>query len=427
MPLFTNFWQKAVVFSLLLALLFINLYMQHLAFVRFLDEPEPRACGEIISISKTKKDRLIAKIKLDDVGTLFTGLAKREKFKVGHRICLDFYTIEVDFAHFISGKFFANSKNRSLDTSQNKSEIGLAQKAREKILSFIYAQHSDERVAEIFGSLFMAAPLSKELRAQINLYGANHLLAISGYHLGLISILIFLSFGTLYKALAQRFFPFRDYRVDVWALSFLLLSAYLVLLDFVPSFFRAFTFALCGFVLAIRGFKLANTQTFWLCFFILSALFPALLFNIGFIFSCFGVWFILLFNKHFLKSNLKSYKSYTKLFLINLYIFFAMQPVVLPFFNVVSIQQLLGIFLNFIFILFYPLAALLHIVGLGGILDGMLIGFLDFKLASKEINISPAFIFLYLLISLLAARSKPLALALPFIGLALYAGSLIFE
>ncbi|EAI0220577.1 ComEC/Rec2 family competence protein, partial [Campylobacter jejuni] len=95
--------------------------------------------------------------------------------------------------------------------------------------------------------------------------------------------------------------------------------------------------------------------------------------------------------------------------LLNIWTFFAMVLPVLYFFPLISYQQILGIILSGIFVIFYPLVLFLHLINYGDLLNFILDEFFKFKIYGTNIHI-PFWIFIsYLIASLISVRFKYLA------------------
>jgi competence protein ComEC len=115
-----------------------------------------------------------------------------------------------------------------------------------------------------------------------------------------------------------------------------------------------------------------------------------------------GVFAIFLLLKY--TKNLD--KRMLSLLVIPIGIFILMLPVVHSTFTVTSPYQLLSPLLSLIFILFYPLVMVLHLLGYGGIFDGVLAGL--FKLpCDTSMHLLPIeMMFAYLSLALLSIRYK---------------------
>ena len=127
----------------------------------------------------------VLKLKTQDFSFYTTTLAD---FDAGanEQILIGAENKNVKFKDYLSGSFFM--------PSYGVAELRYAASSeplRDQIYGFIASQHESEKMTELFTALFLAAPVGKELRTDVNFYGVAHLIAISGYHLGLI-------FGFLY-------------------------------------------------------------------------------------------------------------------------------------------------------------------------------------------------------------------------------------
>ncbi len=152
------------------------------------------------------------------------------------------------------------------------------------------------------------------------------------------------------------------------------LLGYLLLLDFLPSFFRAFLMGLLGFLACFFGVRLLSFKLLVLACCIAIALLPKLLFSVGFLLSVCGVWYIFLFLKHtqaFFKTSSFLMRSFQAISLSAL-VFLNMLIIAHAFFPMFSPYQLFSIPLGLIFIVFFPLSLFLHAVGLGSLLDHLL-------------------------------------------------------
>jgi len=101
---------------------------------------------------------------------------------------------------------------------------------------------------------------------------------------------------------------------------------------------------------------------------VLLALFPPLVVSLGFWLSIAGVFYIFLVLSYCQKAS----RKWVALVCIPAGIFVLMQPLVHGIFGVTTIWQLLSPLLSLGFIIFYPVSMVLHLVGYGGVLDGVL-------------------------------------------------------
>ena len=306
----------------------------------------------------------------------------------------------VKFKEYLSGSFYM--------PSYGVAELRYAvseERIYDQIFDFIAAQHENEKMAELFTALFLAAPVGKELRQDVNFYGVAHLIAISGYHLGLIFGALYFIMRPIYRYFQARYFPYRNAKFDLSAAIFAVLFCYLALIGFVPSFLRAFLMSLLALFLLARNVRVVSFELLFVVICAAVALMPSLLFSVGFYFSSMGVFYIYLYLRHFGGR----FSNLSNAILLNFWVFSAMILPVVYFFPFVSAQQLAVLPLTPIFSLFYPISVLLHTFGAGGAPDEYLLEFLSWR--AKGVNLSvPFWLFLlYNVLSLASVKSKNLA------------------
>lgn len=341
----------------------------------------------------------VLKLKTNDFSFYTTTLAD---FDAGanEQILIGAENKNVKFKDYLSGSFFMSSYGISELRYAASSEP-----LRDQIYGFIAAQHESEKMTELFIALFLAAPVGKELRQDVNFYGVAHLIAISGYHLGLIFGALYFILRPIYRYFQVRHFPYRNAKFDLSAAIFAVLFCYLALIGFVPSFLRAFLMSLLALFLLARNVRIVSFELLFTVICAAVALMPSLLFSVGFYFSCLGVFYIYLYLRHFGER----FSNLTHAILLNFWVFSAMILPVVYFFPLVSAQQLAVLPLTPLFSLFYPMSALLHAFGAGGALDEYLLEFLSWR--AKGVNLSvPFWLFLlYNALSLASVKSKILA------------------
>jgi len=118
----------------------------------------------------------------------------------------------VKFKEYLSGSFYMPSYGvTQLRYAASEERI------YDRIFEFIAAQHESKKMTELFMALFLAAPVGKELRQDVNFYGVAHLIAISGYHLGLIFGFLYFVMRPIYRYFQARYFPYRNAQFDLSA------------------------------------------------------------------------------------------------------------------------------------------------------------------------------------------------------------------
>ncbi|GAA7783585.1 ComEC/Rec2 family competence protein [Helicobacter pylori] len=352
-----------VILSLLLA---FNLYLEYLNYQK-LDFSKPTSLNAqiLLQYPKTKDQKTYFVLKLQSKGMIFYSTIKESLKNLQYRYAQFFGRIKpCSFLESLKSCFF-QTYSFSLTRKQD---------FKSHVRHFIDSAHSSALVGNLYRALFIGDSLNKDLRDRANALGINHLLAISGFHLGILSASVYFLFSLFYTPLQKRYFPYRNAFYDIGVLVWVFLLGYLLLLDFLPSFFRAFLMGLLGFLACFFGVRLLSFKLLILACCIAIALLPKLLFSVGFLLSVCGVWYIFLFLKHtqaFFKTSSFLVRSFQAVSL-SVLVFLNMLIIAHAFFPMFSPYQLFSIPLGLIFIVFFPLSLFLHAVGLGSLLDSIL-------------------------------------------------------
>lgn len=254
--------------------------------------------------------------------------------------------------------------------------------------------HKNRKISELYSALFLATPIGKELREDLSRLGINHLAVLSGFHVSFIIGAILLILLIIYKPIHKIFFPFRSFYRDSSIFAIIIISIYLMFLGTPSSFLRSVTMFIIAIFIFDRNLLKAKFEVLILAVVILIAFQPNLIFSVGFWFSVSGVFYILLYIKFF---NFKK----LDLILINIWVFVAMIPIVHYIFPNFYFQQLLSPIWTILFSIFYPISAILHIIGFGDVFDAMLENFLSLDLGENYSFLTPNwFIILYLIFSI---------------------------
>ncbi|MGL2441479.1 ComEC/Rec2 family competence protein [Helicobacter pylori] len=382
-----------VFLSLLLA---INLYLEYLNHQK-LDFSKPTSLNAqiLLQYPKTKDQKTYFVLKLQSKGMIFYTTIKEPLKNLQYRHAQFFGRIKsCSFLESLKSCFF-QTYSFSLTRKHN---------FKSHVRHFIDSAHSNALVGNLYRALFIGDSLNKDLRDRANALGINHLLAISGFHLGILSMSVYFLFSLFYTPLQKRYFPYRNAFYDIGVLVWVFLLGYLLLLDFLPSFFRAFLMGLLGFLACFFGVRILSFKLLVLACCIAIALLPKLLFSVGFLLSVCGVWYIFLFLKHtqiFFKDS-SFFKRSFQAIVLSVLVFLNMLIVAHAFFPMFSPYQLFSIPLGLIFIVFFPLSLFLHAVGLGSLLDH----FLSMPLTIPTISVSSPLWLLgvHLFLTILSAR-----------------------
>ncbi|GAA9104084.1 ComEC/Rec2 family competence protein [Helicobacter pylori] len=352
-----------VILSLLLAL---NLYLEYLNYQK-IDFSKPTSLNAqiLLQYPKTKDQKTYFVLKLQSKGMIFYSTIKEPLKNLQYRYAQFFGKIKpCSFLESLKSCFFQTYSFSLIRKQDFKSHVR----------RFIDSAHSSALVGNLYRALFIGDSLNKDLRDRANALGINHLLAISGFHLGILSASVYFLFSLFYTPLQKRYFPYRNAFYDIGVLVWVFLLGYLLLLDFLPSFFRAFLMGLLGFLACFFGVRLLSFKLLILACCIAIALLPKLLFSVGFLLSVCGVWYIFLFLKHtqaFFKTSSFLVRSF-QVISLSVLVFLNMLIIAHAFFPMFSPYQLFSIPLGLIFVVFFPLSLFLHAVGLGSLLDSIL-------------------------------------------------------
>lgn len=332
-------------------------------------------------------------LKLQNNEFTFYTKSKNYSIKKLDNLNITIVTKNISFIDYLKG-FYANSFNI------NKNKI-IRDDILKNISNNISNQHDNKEISQIFTALFLAIPMNNNLQETMAQYGISHLIAISGFHLGLLSFILYWFLHMLYSPFHQKYIPYRNKKFDILIFTSLLLFYYLFLLGNVPSLLRSFVMFVFALFFLRTNIKILSFSTLALVSLLIVSLFPKLLFSLSLFFSLAGVFYIYLFLQYFKNLN----KVLAFLF-FNVWLFLAINPIAHFFFQTVSIEQLYSPLFTILFSIFYPLELFLHIITYGDLLDVYIQAFLNMQIKSIDVTIAPWFFILYLILSFLSIFSK---------------------
>ncbi|UCN00672.1 ComEC/Rec2 family competence protein [Sulfurimonas sp. SWIR-19] len=343
------------------------------------------------------KSYKVLRLSSDDGFVFYTVAKKNLQNLQNKRLHVELWAGNISFKEYLKG-FFAFSKILKIYEKPT---------LKQKTASFIDAQHTNSEIAKLYKALFLALPLPTSIQTQFSNLGISHLIAISGFHLGVLAALLFFLFKYPYKFLQNRYFPYRSYKRDSFLFISLVLLGYLLFLDSPPSLLRAYVMLVVGFVLYDRGMQIVSMQTLLLTVLLILALFPKLLLSIGFWLSVSGVFYIFLFLLH-----CKECSKLTQFLLLPFWVYLMMLPFSMAIFGNFSLYHPLSILWTTLFTLFYPLAIALHVMGLGNLLDVPLAYLLHVNTHALQHTLAKVYLFIEVVLSLAAVFSKKALYAL---------------
>jgi len=405
--LFNNLKQFNIFLLSLILIFLINLSYGYFKFLKF-NSLEINNTTATVENIYPKQNYYILKLSSNDYSFYTSIYENSQNIQQLDRVDIDFITKNISFIDYIRG-FYSKSINiNKIDTSN--SHIS-------NISKYISSQHQDENISQLFNALFLALPISKELRDHCVDFGVSHLIALSGFHLGVLAFIVYWIFYFPYSYIHQKYFPYRNKKYDILLLSSLFLFSYLLFLGLIPSLLRAFVMYVFAIFLYRNNIKILSYGTLVIILLMIIAFLPKLLFSISLWLSIFGVFYIFLFLQYFSKLN-----KVIQFLLFNIWLFLALNPIIYQIFNTASYHQIYSALFTIGFSLFYPIELFLHIINQGDLLDPIIRLWLNIKAQLFQTSTSVYFTAYYLILSLLSTKFKEIfwLLNLSFIGFFVY-------
>jgi len=374
---------EKLIFLLLLFLVFIvRIQISFLEYLNFIDRPVKEIDVKVINQYK-KKNYYVLKLHNNSL-TFYTISRDNLKNLLNENISIKIFTKNISFFDYLT-KFFAISYDlKLLDVN--------------KIDKLIESQHNTKKITNIYKALFLGEGVDYKTRQELGSLGISHLFALSGFHLGFISFLLYFTFGIIYKKL-QSFFPYRNRFVDLGVLVLIVEFIYLYITSFPPSLIRAYVMEVILFLFAIRLQNIFDMRVIIFTVVISFLIFFTKIISIGFLLSILGVFYIVLFFKYFKP-------TFRNTILMNFFLFLMMFVISHSFFSNFNYYQLLSPIITLLFTIFYPISFLFHLLGIGGIFDGLILKYLSLGDNFFEIKFPLWFLGLFLIFSLLAYYKK---------------------
>ncbi len=356
-PLFISYKERVSVFLILLAVAFFSLGQQFLLYQKFIDKKRYFTTATVLA-QYEKNRKIVLKLQTKEGFTFYTSTKEELKDLRDREIkVLLFRPKKVpSFLEFLRHFYYPSYI------------VSVLPKNRRLILKeYITKQHQKSFFKELFGALFLATALSKQSRDYLANFGISHLVAISGFHLGLISGVVTFLLALMLRPLWQRFVPYLNLYFFASLVAIGVAAWYMSFVGFLPSLVRSFVMMVIGFLLFIWGIEILSFELlFWIGIAII-AFFPRFLFSYAFWLSMSGVFMIYLFLHHF-----KKLRWWQIVVFLNFWVFWLMLPIGMAIFEKFSFYQFFSPFLSILFTIFYPLEGLLHLFGIGGVLDSSL-------------------------------------------------------
>lgn len=364
--------------------------MSYQNYLEFKKEIFYETTADVVNIYK-KENNYLLRLKTKDF-TVFTS-TNNTTIKQNDIVRISLITSNISFFDYLKGFLTKNFRIEKLNNQKSTIQVVLSE--------YIVSQHQNSTMSMLYTALFLAIPPSKELINFFNDYGMSHLIAISGYHLGVLSAIFYFILNAAYSKIHQTYLPYRNKRVDISMVVIAILFLYLILIDLVASFLRSFIMFVFGFLLLRSNIKILSFENLLITVLFILAFFQEYLFSVSLWFSVAGVFYIFLFIQYY-----KDMNKYLLFFFFNFWIFMAVNPITQYFFGAVSLYQLASPFLGLIFTIFYPLSLLLHLIGYGCVFDEYILMWFNIDVYSIELFASVYFVIPYILLSVYAIWSS---------------------
>ena len=387
---FENHNKQLALTLFLLFIFLINLSIEYNKYLDFIDEEVYEVKAEVLNIYE-KPTNNILRLKSQNFD-FFANINKSEDIKKSDMLSMAIISLDVSFLDYLKG-FYAKI------IYFNK--IEKTPKFIDKIIIKINSNHEDEMIKELFQTLFLGTSISKELRDICTNYGISHVIALSGFHLAVLSFTIYWILYFPYSFFHQRFFSYRNKKYDLILISLVILFYYLILTDIIPSLLRAFVMLVLSIYFLRSNIKIISYTNLFFTFLIVIALFPKFLFSLGFWFSIIAVFYIFLFIQYF-----KNLNKYFQIIFFDFWMFLVFNPIVHFYFPQTTYEQFLSIIINILFAIFYVFEIVAHIFGFAIYFDGFIKDFLSYKMNVFSVETPFYFLLIYMIFSLISVFNK---------------------
>lgn len=391
-----NYNKEFLVILLLFFVFIINISIEYSKYLDFIDEEIYEVKAEVLNIYE-KPTNNILRLKAQNFD-FFVNIDKSEDVKKSEVLNIAIISLNISFWNYLKG-FYA--------TTIYFDKIEKTPKFIDKIIEKINSNHEDEMIKELFQTLFLGTSISKELRDICTNYGISHVIALSGFHLAVLSFTIYWILYFPYSFFHQRYFSYRNKKFDLILISLIFLFYYLILTDIIPSLLRAFVMLVITIYFLRSNIKIVSYTNLFFTFLIVVALFPKFLFSLGFWFSIIAVFYIFLFIQYF-----KNLNKYFQIIFFDFWMFLVFNPIVHFYFPQTTYEQFLSIPINILFAIFYVFEIIAHIFGFAIYFDGFIKDFLSYQMNVFNVETPFYFLLIYMIFSLASVFNKKVFICL---------------
>ena len=385
-----NYNKKLALIFFLIFIFLINLSIEYNKYLDFIDEEVYEVKAEVLNIYEKPKNNIL-RLKTQNFD-FFANIDKSEEVRKSEMLNIAIISLNISFYDYLKG-FYA--------TTIYFDKIEKTPKFIDKIIEKINSNHEDEMIKELFQTLFLGTTISKELRDICTNYGISHVIALSGFHLAVLSFTIYWVLYFPYSFFHQKYFSYRNKKYDLILISLVILFYYLILTDIIPSLLRAFVMLILTIYFLRSNIKIVSYTNLFFTFLIVIALFPKFLFSLGFWFSIIAVFYIFLFIQYF-----KNLNKYFQIIFFNVWMFLVFNPIVHFYFPQTTYEQFLSIIINILFAIFYVFEIVAHIFGFAIYFDGFIKDFLSYKMNVFSVETPFYFLLIYMIFSLISVFNK---------------------
>lgn len=348
-------------FLFLLFIASLSLSYEYYQFTKLKTFDDPLIRAEVID----QEVRLIGdvpktsmKLRLENGASVRSAMSPYLRDLRGREVQVELQVAKVTFLDFLKG----------MHTRGIITEVYPSLSLKEQWYRRIASVHEDQWMRELYGALFVATPMSQEFQSLVGAMGLSHILSISGYHYGIISLIAYFLLRSPYRWLQNRYFPYRHGNRDLFFMVLGILFLYLWALEFIPPMVRAFGMIAVGYWLYDRGIKIVSLQTLSITVGVLLAFFPTLFFSLGFWFSSFGVLSIFIFIRYY-----EHWKPWQIFLALHIWCYLVLLPISLSIFGTFGWWHIGSIHLALLFNLYYPAVLVLHVTPWGDWFDPYLL------------------------------------------------------
>ncbi len=181
----------------------IWLFIEYQSYQRFISKPFYYTYAKVLNTyekSKGNKRYQVLKLRSEDGLTFYTTNYSKENFN-HKRLRLQIYPDKrISFTEYL-GTFYVKSHMKAQEL--------LPLTFKDTLLEKVDGQHTNTSLQSFYNAIFFATPLGKDLREKISMLGVSHLVALSGFHLGILWGLVYGVLLLFYTPLQQLYFPYR--------------------------------------------------------------------------------------------------------------------------------------------------------------------------------------------------------------------------